>query len=279
MRFEPALVEGRLVRRYKRFLTDVRMPDGTVVVAHCANTGALTGCLEENARVLLRPADNPERKLRFSWLVVESAHAWVGLDTSLAVPLVVEAIEAGLVPEFAGFDRLLTEVPYGHERSRIDILLSRGGTPSADKKARLPEGDARVYVEVKNTTLASGEGSSRVARFPDAVTERGTKHLRELSAMVREGHRAAVVFVAQRSDCHAWEPADDVDPVYGATLREAVAAGVEVFAFGGRIDADGATITGRLPVRLPPMPLTPTRAPSRKPIPVRATPPPTTRRR
>jgi len=250
VRFDPPLLPGTLVRRYKRFLTDVTLPSGETVVAHCANTGSLTGCLAENSRVLLRPASNPERKLRYSWLVVEAQGTWVGLDTSLAVPLVVEAIGGPLLPELAGYERTLTEVPYGNERSRIDVLLSRGGSAPKDKKARLHTGDERVYVEVKNTTLAEGVGSDRFARFPDAVTERGTKHLRELASMVREGHRAVLVFVAQRADCVAFAPADDVDPLYGTTLREVVRAGVEVFALGASIDASGAKLTSRLPVRL-----------------------------
>jgi sugar fermentation stimulation protein A len=233
MRFDPPLVRGRLVRRYKRFLVDVRLGDGTEVTAHCTNTGSLLGCLPEGAPVMLAPASNPARKLAWTWKMVRVGGTWIGVDTSLAVPLVQEALAGGHLPELAGYDRILTEVKYGREgKSRIDLLLSRGGAPVAQRGRRtLFEGDERVYVEVKNTTLAlPGVDGARRAAFPDAVTERGLKHLFELADMRRQGHRAAMVYCAQRSDCTDLAPADAIDPAYGQALREAVAAGVEVYA-------------------------------------------------
>ncbi len=241
MRFEPRLVEGTLVQRYKRFLADVIL-DGVSVTAHCPNTGGLIGCKAPGTPVLLQAASNPSRKLPWTWVGVRSATAWVGLDTGRAVPLVVESLSNGLLPELGGYERTLLEVPYGDERSRIDVLLSAGGTPPATRRERLWTGDRRTYVEVKNTTLASG----RVARFPDAVTERGTKHLRELMRMVQAGHRAALVFVAQRDDVDSFEPADEIDPTYGKTLREACRAGVQTFAVAGPFAETGAVLDRRL---------------------------------
>lgn len=252
MRFDPPLVPGRLVRRYKRFLVDVELEDGSIVTAHCTNTGSLLGCLTEGSPVMLAPADAPGRKLRFTWKMVRVGRRWVGVDTGAAVPLVVEALERDLLPELGGYDRVLPEVPYGREgRSRIDLLLSRGGSPVPRRGRRtLFEGDARAYVEVKSTTLAVPGGGGRHAAFPDAVTARGRKHLHELMGVVAEGHRAAMVFCAQRSDCGAFVPADAIDPDYGATLREAVQAGVEAYALAVATGPRHIRPLRRLPIHL-----------------------------
>ncbi len=234
MKFVSPLVEGRFLRRYKRFFVDVELSNGEQVVAHCPNTGSLRGCLEEGARVLLVPVADEKRTLKFGWKLIEIADGWVGVDTGLAVPLVEEAIGAGLLPKLTGYPNLYREVRYGRtQTSRIDILLSRGGTqpPSDGKRPRkaarvLPEGDERVYIEVKNTTLVQ----DGVAMFPDAVTERGQKHLEELIDVVQSGQRAAMVFCIQRTDCARFAPADAIDPVYGKLLRAALASGVEAYA-------------------------------------------------
>lgn len=237
MRFDPPLTEGTFLRRYKRFFVDVRLDDGQEVVAHCPNTGSLAGCLQEGARVLVEPAANPERKLRWTWKMVRIGRSWVGVDTGIANRLVADAIGAGALPALSGYERIVPEVKYGAEgRSRIDLLLSRGGEPRKKGTSRAAllsyEGDERVYVEVKNTTLVTPEGR---AAFPDAVTERGRKHLGELMQVVAEGQRAAMVFSVQRSDCEAFVPADDIDPAYGRALREAVEAGVEAYALAASI--------------------------------------------
>lgn len=250
MRFAE-LIEGRFVRRYKRFFVDVELDDGSTVVAHCPNTGTLLGCLEEGAPVLLQPADNPARKLRFTWKAIQLDGGWVGVDTGVAVPLVEEAIAAGLPAELSGYPRCLREVRYGREgRSRIDLLLSRGGTePAPAKKGRaraLPEGDERVYVEVKNTTLVR----DGVAAFPDAVTTRGQKHLEELADVVSQGHRAAMVYCVQREDAERFEPATDIDPEYARLLERALAAGVEAYALSAQIGKGGVTLHRVLPFSL-----------------------------
>jgi len=235
MQFAVPLVEGLLVQRYQRFLADVSLTDGRVVTAHCPNTGSMLGCKTPGSRVWLSPADNPARKLQWTWELVEVAPGvTVGVHTGRSNSLVREAIEAGRVPELAGYTRIRPEVKYG-EGSRIDLLLQAQGRPDC-------------YVEVKNVTAAV-EG--RIGYFPDAVTTRGAKHLREMSAMVAAGHRAVLVFCVQRTDVDGVRPADHIDPDYGQALRHALAAGVEVLALGARLDPHGIELVRRLVVEVP----------------------------
>ncbi|MDH5675136.1 MAG: DNA/RNA nuclease SfsA [Myxococcales bacterium] len=254
MRFDPELTPARFLRRYKRFFLDAELESGERVVAHCPNTGSLRGCLVEGAPVMLQPASDPSRKLAWTWKMIRIDGCWVGVDTGLANGLVADAIEAGLISELSGYRRVFREVKYGVEgRSRIDLLLSRGGTlepqPGRRRGARqLPEGDERVYVEVKNTTLAFGERGARVAAFPDAVTERGRKHLMELVDVVKQGQRAAMVFSVQRGDCHAFTTADSIDPAYGEAFRAALEAGVEAYALAARIGPRELRLSERLPL-------------------------------
>jgi sugar fermentation stimulation protein A len=255
MRFDPPLTRGVLLRRYKRFFVDVRLDDGTEVVAHCPNTGSLLGCLEEGAPVLLEPAKNPERKLRWTWKMVKIGRSWVGVDTSIANQLVADALQRGAIGELGGYERVVPEVKYGREgRSRIDLLLSRGGEAQKRGKGRAAllsyAGDERVYVEVKNTTLVEPRDGRRVAAFPDAVTERGRKHLLELADVVEQGHRAAMVFSIQRSDCEVFAPADAIDPEYGKVLREVMARGVEAYALSARIGPRELRLAKRLDIVL-----------------------------
>ena len=231
MRFPAPLLEGRLLRRYQRFLADVDTPAG-IVTAHCPNTGAMQGCAEPGMRVWLSPATNPARKLAWTWELVEALPGVVvGMHTGRSNALVREAIEAGRVPELAGYPAIRPEVKYG-AGSRIDLLLTAPGRPDC-------------YVEVKNVTAAV---AGRIGYFPDAVTTRGTKHLREMSAMVAAGHRAVLVFCVQRGDVECVRPADQIDPVYGRTLREALAAGVEVIALGATVSPAGIELERRLAV-------------------------------
>ena len=231
MRIRGELVEGRLLRRYKRFLADVELDDGEVRTVHCANPGRLIGCKEAGSRVLLRDSENPRRKLRWTWHAVRVGRSWVGVDTALPNHVVREAIEAGRVPELSGYDELKAEVPYG-ENSRVDLLLSRG--------------EERAWVEVKCTTMARG----RVALFPDAVTARGLKHLGELSARVAAGERAVQFFLVARPDVERFRAADDIDPAYGAGLRAAARSGVEVLAYASRVHRTGWDIGRPLEVDL-----------------------------
>ena len=213
------LVAGILLQRYKRFLADVRLEDGTVVTAHCTNTGSMKTCWEPGDRVLLEPAANPDRKLKFTWLACERGPgAWIGVDTGLPNRVVAEAARRDALPGLPGLRGVRTEVKYGAENSRIDVL-------ALDAEGR------QVFIEVKNATLKEGEW----VRFPDAVTERGTKHLRELQAMVREGHRAAIAFFIHRTDVTAFDAARAIDPSYAAELDRAAGAGVAVLPLAVRL--------------------------------------------
>ena len=205
------LIAGKIHRRYKRFLADVELEDGALVTAHCTNTGAMTTCWEPGDLVLLEHAANPDRKLKFTWIACQRGSAWIGVETGIPNKVVAEAARRNALPSLPGLREIRTEVNYGSERSRIDVLAQ-------DASGRL------VYIEVKNTTLRVGHW----ACFPDAVTERGTKHLRELQAMVREGHRAAIVFFVNRSDVDAFDVAREIDSVYADTLLQATSEGVQI---------------------------------------------------
>ena len=203
----PALIPGRLIKRYKRFLADIELEDGSVVTAHCPNSGSMKGCNLPGVPVMLSLSPNLNRKLAHTWELVQVDGYWVGLNTMLPNRLAEEAILEGTISELQGYQRLRREVPYGSERSRIDLLLE--------------DEQRRCFVEVKNVTLVE----VGLALFPDAVTERGQKHLRELMEVVRNGDRGVILFTVQRGDGVAVAPADAIDPVYGRLLREAVAHG------------------------------------------------------
>jgi len=235
MRFEPGLQEVRLERRYKRFLADVTFPDGQHLTVHCPNTGSMLGCADPGMRVWLSRAANPERKYAWTWELVEALPGvLVGIHTGRTNALVREAILTGIIPEAKGYGELKAEVMAG-KGFRVDFLLSGHATR--------PD----CYLEVKNVTAAVDEG---VALFPDAVSERASRHLRELMAKVRAGQRAMLCFCVQRDDVREVRPADAIDPVYGRTLREAVAAGVEVLAYVARMSAAEAVLYRPVPVRL-----------------------------
>ena len=235
MQFAPPLIEGRLLKRYKRFLADVELSDGNVITAHTANTGAMTGCCEPGSRVWLSRSDNPKRKYPLTWEIIEVAPGVsCGINTMLSNKLVREAIESGFVTELSGYQSVRSEVRYGNENSRIDLLL----------ESDPPENNPPCYVEVKNVTLVN----NGVGLFPDAVTARGTKHLRELMFMVEQGARAVIFYCVQRKDCGEVRPAETIDELYGQTLRQALAAGVEALAYGFQVSPTEITPIQRLPV-------------------------------
>ena len=212
------LLPGTLIQRYKRFLADVELADGRVVTVHSTNTGSMKTCWEPGDRVLLERAANPERKLAFTWLAVERPGGWVGVETGMPNRVVAEAARRDALPGLPGLHNVRTEVKYGDERSRIDVL-------ALDAEGR------QVFIEVKNTTLKEGPW----ALFPDAVTERGTKHLRELQAMVRQGHRAAIALFVHRTDVDRFDAAREIDPVYATELDRAAQAGVAVLPLAVRL--------------------------------------------
>ena len=228
----PPLISGRLVKRYKRFLADIELGDGSVVTAHCPNSGSMQGCNLPGLPVMLSVSPNPNRKLAYTWELVQVHGFWVGLNTMLPNRLAEEAILDGTIAELQGYRNLRREVPYGSERSRIDILL---------------EGEkGRCYVEVKNVTLVE----HGLALFPDAVTERGQKHLRELMEVVQNGARGVILFTVQRGDGRAVAPADAIDPTYGRLLRQAVAQGVEALAYRALVTPHHIRLTEPLSVQL-----------------------------
>jgi sugar fermentation stimulation protein A len=232
MRFAAPLLRGRLLRRYKRFFVDIALEGGETITAHTPNTGSLRTCLEPDAEAYVSRSDNPHRKLAYTWELVRSAGSLVGVNTSLANALAAEAIGAGLIPALRGYATLRREVRYG-TNSRVDLLLEDGAGPPC-------------YVEVKNVSM----GREGIAAFPDAVSTRAVKHMGELAAQVRAGRRAAVLFVVQRMDCAAFQPADDIDPAYGQALRRAADAGVAVLAWRADVSPQGIALAEPLPVTL-----------------------------
>ncbi|WP_372893942.1 DNA/RNA nuclease SfsA [Rhodosalinus sp.] len=235
MRFQTPLVPARLLRRYKRFLADAQLADGREVTAHVGNPGSMMGLAEPGARIWLEANDDPRKKLKYAWRLVEHEGGhFTGVDPGAANRIVREALEADAVPALAGHETLRAEVRYG-EKSRIDFLLSGAGRPE-------------TYVEVKSVTLSRAPGR---AEFPDAVTARGAKHLSELAAMAAAGHRAVMLFLVQRTDAAEVGLAADIDPAYARAFAEARAAGVEALALGTRITPQGITAAGPLPLAVP----------------------------
>lgn len=233
MQFDPVLEEGRLIKRYKRFLADIECADGSLVTAHCANTGSMKNCMAEGARVWFSRNDDPKRKLKATWQLVETPHGRVAcINTGRANRLVEEALQAGVISELAGFSSLRREVRFGEENSRADFCLMFDEQP--------------VIVEVKSVTLGFAE--SDVAAFPDAVTARGTKHLRELTALAASGQRAVLIYCVNLTGITAVRAAAEIDPEYAAALAEAKSAGVEVLAYGTTITPERIAVTHPLQV-------------------------------
>ena len=231
MNFPDPLLRGRLIRRYKRFLADVDLDGHGVVTAHVPNTGSMMGLDLPGSPVLVSVHEGKQRKLPYTLELVESHGGWVGVNTSLPNRIVEEAIVAGRIPSLRRFARLRREVRYG-ERSRIDLLLENGGE--------------KCFIEVKNVTLRAQ--GSRLALFPDAVTERGRRHLLDLADEVLSGNRAVMFFLVNRPDCTRMAPAEAIDPAYAEALRRAVREGVEVLAYRTRTSPEGITVDRKVPV-------------------------------
>lgn len=230
MRFATPLVPGRLVRRYMRFLADVELDGGEVVKVHCPNPGGMLGLKAPGARVWLEPNDDPKKKLDWGWRLVELDDGHMaGIDTAVPNKVVAEALQARAIPELLPYDDVRAEVKYGRS-SRVDFVL---------------EGAKRTYVEVKNVHFRR---DGDWAEFPDSVTARGAKHLKELEDMVGEGHRAMMLYIVQRTDCARFRIAADHDPTYAAAFDAARAAGVEMLCYDTHIDRSGVSLARNMPV-------------------------------
>ena len=229
MRFPQPLVRGVLIQRYKRFLADVRLADGSEITVHCPNPGAMLGLNAPGSAVWLSASANPKRKLAHTLELVEAEGGLVGINTMLPNRLVAEALAAGAIGELAGYGPARAEVKYG-EASRVDFLLSAEGRPDC-------------WLEVKNCHLRR---SGTLAEFPDCVAARSARHLRELATRVAAGDRAVVLFVVQRTDCDAFSACRDLDPAFAAELERAADAGVEVLVYGCDVGVETIAITHRM---------------------------------
>jgi len=230
MKFPSPLIKGRLIRRYKRFLSDIELDSGESVTAHVANPGAMTGLADPGMEVWLSRSDNPKRKLPYSWELARVGRFLVGINASLPNRLVEEALNAGLIKELSNYGTIRREVRLG-KNSRIDFLLQEKGFPDC-------------WLEIKNVHLKRGP----LAEFPDSVTARGTKHLMELADVVSKGGRAMMLYVVQRSDCRAFSIAGDIDPAYAEALAQAKSKGVETICYVCTIRRDGIRLRAPLPM-------------------------------
>jgi sugar fermentation stimulation protein A len=226
MRFETPLVSARLIRRYKRFLADCLLEDGREVTAHCANPGSMSGLAEPGMKIWLEPNEDPKKKLKFGWRLVdhENGH-FTGVDTSVPNRALRCALENRRIAPLAAYETVRPEVKYGGS-SRIDFLLTQPDLPD-------------MYVEVKSVTLCRKPG---LAEFPDSVTLRGTKHLNELAKMVQAGHRAAMLYLVQRTDCTSFGLAHDIDPTYAAAFATARSQGVKILCYSAIITPEGVDL-------------------------------------
>lgn len=234
MHFTPALKPGKLLKRYKRFLADVQLEDGSEITVHCPNTGSMRNCLFPGETLWFSTSSNTKRKYAHTWeLMTTPTGALIGIHSGNANALVEEALNKGIITELTGYDSLRREVKYGDENSRIDILLE-----CAQKTA--------CYIEVKSCTLQeNGQGY-----FPDAVSFRGQKHLRELMHMASLGHRAVLLFVVQHTDIMSVAPAAHIDPEYANLLKKSVLSGVEVLAYRCEISPSEIHLAQSCPVRV-----------------------------
>ena len=229
MKFTRPLIPGILIRRYKRFLADVRLDDGTTVTAHCANTGSMMQVSEPGSPVMLSEAENPKRKTRWDWQLVKVNGLWAGINTSVPNILLREGFEGGIIEAFSGYDTIKMEVPYGEKHSRAGAMLTgQSGT---------------LYVEAKNVTLVENGR----ALFPDAVTSRGLKHLDELALMVRQGRRAAMFFLSQRMEAESIGIATRIDPEYTERINAVIDQGVEIIAWKAKVAPEGIFLDRELP--------------------------------
>lgn len=230
MKFEKKLQTGKFIKRYKRFFADLTLDSGELVTAHTANTGSMKTCIGEDWKVAVSFHDDPKRKLKYSLELTHNGKTWIGVNTSLPNKLAYQSILDNKIPELTGYNQVKPEATIG--QSRIDLLLK-----SEDR--------ADCYVEIKNVTMLAGENE---AIFPDAVSERGLKHLHELASIHSSGKRAVMLYIIQREDVEIFRPAIEIDPEYSKALKEVYSQGVEILAYRCRVNLDGVEIEKKLPV-------------------------------
>ncbi|TKG91975.1 DNA/RNA nuclease SfsA [Puteibacter caeruleilacunae] len=230
MNFETALIPGRLIKRYKRFLADVELADGTVVTAHCTNSGSMKSCLEDNARVYLSPVNDPKRKTKFTWEMIEINNSWVGINTSNPNKLAHEWISTNQIKGLEGYTHVKREVKFGD--SRFDIYAENDSE--------------KCFVEVKNVSMKE----NNYALFPDAVTTRGKKHLETLIQVKEQGIRAVMLYMIQRVDVDIFAAAKEIDPNYAETLKKAYDQGVEIIPLQVNVQPTSITIAKILPFEI-----------------------------
>jgi sugar fermentation stimulation protein A len=229
MQFSSPLLHGHLIKRYKRFFADIELLDGTIITAHCPNTGAMQGVLKPGIPAWVSQSDNPKRTLKYTWELVEIDGTYIGVNTQNPNRIVGEALMSGYIPGLAAYSTIKAEVKYGAENSRIDYLLTDN------------DGN-RCYVEVKNAHHSAVENGINVGMFPDSKTTRGVKHLHELMRMVDEGHRAVLIYCLQRGDCESLRFGVEFDPVYAKTAVMALKHGVEMMPYSCAITQQGITL-------------------------------------
>lgn len=230
MKFKQELVHGRLIKRYKRFLADIKLDDGNDVIAHCTNSGSMKSCLEDNAEVFLTPVNDPKRKTQFTWEMIKINGDWVGINTGNPNKLAFEWVSQNLIEGLNGYTEVKREVKWGD--SRFDVMAKNNSET--------------CFIEVKNVSMKEGD----YALFPDAVTTRGLKHLQTLIRVKMDGMRAVMLYVVQRSDVNKFSTADAIDPEYGLALRKAIKNGVEVFVIQVKVTPTEIYIEKQLPFYL-----------------------------
>ncbi|MBI9055058.1 MAG: DNA/RNA nuclease SfsA [Bacteroidales bacterium] len=230
MIFEKPLTHGRLIKRYKRFLADITLDNGDVVTAHCTNSGTMKSCLENNAEVYLTPVNDPKRKTKFTWEMIKINNDWIGINTGNPNKLAYDAVLNGDIEKLKGYTEVKREVKF--EDSRFDVMAKNNSET--------------CFIEVKNVTLKEG----KYARFPDAVTTRGKKHLETLMRVKEQGMRAVMLYIIQRSDVEIFAPAKDIDPDYAKTLNKAFKLGVEIIPIQAKVTPEKIEFTKELPFEL-----------------------------
>lgn len=227
MHFKTPLVKGKLINRYKRFLADIELENGEIVVAHCTNSGSMKSCIEQGADVYLSPATDPKRKTKFTWEMIKINGSWVGVNTAWPNLLAFEAIKNNEIPELSGYAKVKREVKFGD--SRFDVYCEKD--------------NESCFVEVKNVTMKQGNA----VLFPDAVTTRGQKHLKTLIEVKQQGMRAVMLYIVQRSDVSSFGPAKDIDPDYAKALQKAYEKGVEILVYQAKVTPEKISLVNKLP--------------------------------